>query len=152
MEIINRKPPYQIVTICLLVSIINLLPIIINTPLILLSKFSGVIRAALLANSLIHLALLSWLLLMFYRGKRWAMYLIIATLASNIIYYAYLLLTRESYTSLQHGYAWVFAILNFYTLSLSLTKRSQSYFQSPSVRNLTQFLRSLTSAYVTNTI
>lgn len=145
MGIVNRKTPSQIITICLLVSIVNLLPIIIATPIMLRSQLSGIARVAILANSIIHLAFLSWTLLMFYRGKTWAMYLLLATLASNTVYYIYLLIARTSYTNLHYGYIGGFAVLNLYALSLSLSKRSQSYFKSRSVVKITQFLCALTT-------
>ena len=151
MEIINRKPPSRIITICLLVSIINLLPIIVATPIMLQSRLSTLVRVAILANSGIHLAFLSWILLMFYRGKLWAMYLLLATLASNAVYYIYLLFSRASHTNLHYSYIWGFAILNLYALSLSLSKHSKSYFKSRSVVKITQFLCSLTFAYGNNT-
>lgn len=145
MELINRSRPHQIAAICFLVSITNLLPIIVTTPAMLRSQLSGLVRAAILANSIIHLVFLSLILLMFYRGKLWAMYLLLATLMSNIVYFVYLLLIGKSHTIMHYGYIWGFAILNLCALSLILSKHSKSYFQRRSMVNIRQFLCTLTS-------
>lgn len=128
------RKPLSIYMVCVVVVFLNLMPLALTLPAVAMPGKAALFRIMALANHIIHLLSIGFVLRYFLRQRRWAMFAVFAILLGNALYYLHslALLSKKNAILTTHDNKLVllfaFFTLNFLCGVLLCSRNCQSFF------------------------